>query len=127
MSTPKLTPLPTPSGGVSYSRASTKRSLQSLDSDGKRDGARTPRSSLSDLHTEDNGGDSAHSRRASEGLLFSSRGSASPSDGIEGEQYIGPASKRRGENRESSGGEFGERHDELKPNELFPRPSTKPS
>ncbi|KAF2679228.1 hypothetical protein K458DRAFT_314892, partial [Lentithecium fluviatile CBS 122367] len=124
-STPGSTPQPTPG---SASRASTERSLRSLDSDGKHDGARSPRSFPSDFHTEDDGGHSEHSRRASQGLLHSSRGSVSSLEGIAGEQYIDPNLERRGENRECSGGEFGESHDELnQDDELFPRSSTKTS
>jgi hypothetical protein len=122
------TPKPTPSGGVSHSRASTERSLRSLDSDGKRDDAGTPRSSPSDFHTEDDGSHSAHSRRASQGLLHSSRGSVSPLEGIAGEQYIGPDSERRGENSEGSGGGFEKSHNEVdRDDELLPRSSAKTS
>jgi hypothetical protein len=129
-STPHLTPLPTPSGGVSYSSASTERNLQPLDSDGERGGtgAGTPRSSPSDFHTEHNDGDSAHGRIASEGLLHSLRGSVSPSEGTAGEQYISPDSEGRGDDMEGSGGEFGERHGVLNQDDgLFPRSSAKTS
>ncbi|KAF2691378.1 hypothetical protein K458DRAFT_425371 [Lentithecium fluviatile CBS 122367] len=127
-STPQSTPLPTPSGGVSHSRASTKRCLRSLKSDGEHDGAGTPRSSPSNFHTKDDGGHSAHSRRASQGVLHSSRGSISPLKRIAGEQYIGPDSKRREENKEDGGGGFGKNHNEVdRDNKLFPRSSAKPS
>jgi hypothetical protein len=63
--TPKSMPLAHPSGGISHSRVSTKRSLRSLDSNGKRDSGRTLHLSLSDFHTDDNGCYSAHSRRGS--------------------------------------------------------------
>jgi hypothetical protein len=109
--TPKLTPLSTPSGGVSHSRASTERSLQSIDSN--------------ELHTADDGDDSAHNPRASEGLLPSRR-AVSPSEGIAGEQNFGPDSERREENREGSGGEFRGSHDELNQDDvLFPRSPAK--
>jgi hypothetical protein len=122
------TPKPTPSGGVSHSRASTERSLRSLNSDGKRDDAGIPRSSPSDFHTEDDGSHNAHSRRASQGLLHSSRGSVSPFEGIAGEQYIDPDSARRGENREGSGGGFETSHNEVdRDDELLPRSSAKSS
>jgi hypothetical protein len=111
--TPKLTPLLTPSGGVSHSRASTERSLQSIDS--------------SELHTADDGDDGAHNPRASE-VLLPSRRAVSPSKGIAGEQNFGPDLERREENREGSGGEFGGSHDELNQDDvLFPRSSAKPS
>ncbi|KAF1966129.1 hypothetical protein BU23DRAFT_663728 [Bimuria novae-zelandiae CBS 107.79] len=58
--TPKSTPLPTPGGSASHSRASTEPSIRYLNSDRERDGARNPRSSPSDLCTKDDGGDSAH-------------------------------------------------------------------
>jgi hypothetical protein len=122
--TPQLTPLSTPNSGVSHSRASTERSLQSIDSDCKRDGARTPRSSPSELHTAD-GDDSAHNPRESEGLLPSRR-AVSPSEGIAGEQNFGSDSERRGENREGSGGEFRGSHDKLNQDDvLFPRSPAK--
>jgi hypothetical protein len=127
------TPKPTPSGGVSHSRASTERILRSLDSDSKRDDAGTPRSSPSDFYTEDDGSHSAHShsahsRRASQGLLHSSRGSVSPLEGIAGEQHVGPDSERRGENREGSGGGFEKSHNEVdRDDELLPRSSAKTS
>jgi hypothetical protein len=122
--TPQLTPLSTPNSGVSHSRASTERSLQSIDSDCKRDGARTPRSSPSELHTAD-GDDSAHNPRESEGLLLSRR-AVSPSEGIAGEQNFGSDSERRGENREGSGGEFRGSHDKLNQDDvLFPRSPAK--
>jgi hypothetical protein len=60
-----LTPKPTPSAGVSHSRASTERRLRSLDSDGKRDDARTLYLSLSDFYTEDDVSHSVRRRRAS--------------------------------------------------------------
>jgi hypothetical protein len=85
---PVPTPKPTPCGDVIYSRASTERSFKSMDSDGKRDGAGTPRSSPSDFHTEDDGSHSAHIREASQGLLLSSIRSVSPIEGIAGERYI---------------------------------------
>jgi hypothetical protein len=91
--TPKLTPLLTPSGGVSHSRASTERGLQSVDS--------------SELHTADNSDNSTHNPRASE-VLLPSRRAVSPSKGIAGEQNFGPDLERCEENREGSGGEFGE-------------------
>ncbi|KAF2685729.1 hypothetical protein K458DRAFT_16668 [Lentithecium fluviatile CBS 122367] len=94
--TPKSTLLPTPGSSASHSRASTEPSLRSIDSGRGRDGARTPRSSPSDLCTEDDGGDSAHSCRTSEGLLHSTRGSISPSESIEGEEDIGPEEYREG-------------------------------
>jgi hypothetical protein len=109
--TPKLTPLSTPSGGVSHSRASTESSLQSIDS--------------SELHTADDGDDGTHNPRASEGLLPSRR-AVSPPEGIAGEQNFGSESERRGENREGCGGEFGGSHDELNQVDvLFPRSSAK--
>ncbi|KAF9692714.1 hypothetical protein EKO04_009147 [Ascochyta lentis] len=109
--TPKLTPLSTPSGGVSHSRASTERSLQSIDS--------------SELHAADDGDNGAHNPRASEGPLPSRR-AVSPSEGIAGEQNFGTDSERREENREGSGGEFGGSHDELNQDDvLFPRSSAK--
>jgi hypothetical protein len=122
--TPKLTPLSTPNGGVFCLRASTERSLQSIDSNCKPDGARTQRSSPSELHTAD-GDDSAHNPRASEGLLPSRR-AVSPSEGIAGEQNFGSDPETRGENREGGGGEFGGSHDELNQEDvLFPRSSAK--
>jgi hypothetical protein len=71
------TPKPTPSGDVSHSRASTERSLRSLDSNGKCDGPGTLRSSPSDFHAEDDSSYSAHSRGARQGLLYSLKGSVS--------------------------------------------------
>ncbi|KAF1346339.1 hypothetical protein EJ07DRAFT_160546 [Lizonia empirigonia] len=122
--TPQLTPLSTPNSGVSHSRASTERSLQSIDSDCKHDGARTPRSSPSELHTAD-GDDSAHNPRASEELLPSRR-AVSPSEGIAGEQNFGSDSERRGENREGSSGDFRGSHDKLNQDDvLFPRSPAK--
>ncbi|KAF1973011.1 hypothetical protein BU23DRAFT_641337 [Bimuria novae-zelandiae CBS 107.79] len=97
---PKLTPLPTPGGSASYSRASTEPSLRSLNNDRERDGARNPRSSLSNLCTEDDGGGSAHNCRIIEGLLHSTRGFISPLESIEGEEYIGLDLERREEYRE---------------------------
>ncbi|KAF1963877.1 hypothetical protein BU23DRAFT_138659, partial [Bimuria novae-zelandiae CBS 107.79] len=108
--TPKPTPLPTPSDSASHSRASTEPSLRYLNSDRKRDAARNPRSSPSDLCTEDDGGDSAHNCRTSEGLLHSTRGSISSLESIEGEEYIGPDSERREEYREGGGGDALESH-----------------
>jgi hypothetical protein len=125
--TSKLTPVSTPSVGVSHSRASTEHSLQPVDSDGKRDGARTPRSFLIELHTADDGDDSAYNPRASEGLL-PSRGAVSPFEGITGGISFSPDSERCGKNREDSSGEFGGSHDELNQDDvLFPRYSAKPS
>jgi hypothetical protein len=125
--TPKLTPLSTPSGGISRLRASTEHSLQPVDSDSKRDGTRTPRSSSSELHTAGDGDDSAHNPRASERLL-PSRGAVSPFEGIAGGQNFGPDSERRGKNREGSSREFGGSPGELNQNDLlFPRCSVKPS
>ncbi|ORY05497.1 hypothetical protein BCR34DRAFT_604530 [Clohesyomyces aquaticus] len=57
-SAPDSAPLLTPSGGVSYSRASIERSLGSLNGNCKRDGASTPRLSPSNLVTEDASSDS---------------------------------------------------------------------
>ncbi|KAF2690377.1 hypothetical protein K458DRAFT_383484 [Lentithecium fluviatile CBS 122367] len=107
--TPKSTLLPTPAGSASHSRASIEPSLRSLDSDRGRDGARTPRSSLSDLCTEDNGGDSTHSRRTSEGLLHSTRGFIFPSESIEGGEDIGSEEYREGG---SGGGGASESHND---------------
>jgi hypothetical protein len=122
------TPKPTPSGGVSSSRASNERTLRSLDSDGKRDDAGTPRSSPGDFYTEDDGSHSAHSRRGSQRLLHSSRGSVSPLKGVAGEQYIDPDSERRGENREGSGGEFEKSYNEVdRDDELLPKSLAKTS
>ncbi|KAF1979858.1 hypothetical protein BU23DRAFT_637291 [Bimuria novae-zelandiae CBS 107.79] len=108
--TPKSTPLPSPGSSASHSRASTEPSLRSLDSDGKRDDARTPRSSPRGLCTEDDGGDSAHSYKTSEGLLYSTRVSISPLESIEGETYIGLDLERREEYREGGGEDASESH-----------------
>jgi hypothetical protein len=92
-----------PSGGVSHLRASTERRLQSLDSDGEPNGGGTPRSSLSNFHTDGDGCHSAHSRRGSRGLLNWS-----------------------GENSKGSGKRFGKSHNEIdRDDELFPKSLTK--
>lgn len=126
--TPKPTPPPTPSGNASHSRASTKPSLRSLDSNRERNGARTPQSSPSNLCTEEEGGDSAYSYRISEGLLDSTRGSISPSESIEREEDIGPDSERREEYREGSGGDASESHnDPRNQDDVYRRSSAKTS
>jgi hypothetical protein len=73
MPMPKLTP----SGDVSHLRASTKRSLRSLNSNGKCDGSGTLRLSLSDFYAEDDSSYSVYSYRARQGLLYSLKGSVS--------------------------------------------------
>ncbi|KAF1980118.1 hypothetical protein BU23DRAFT_562539 [Bimuria novae-zelandiae CBS 107.79] len=112
VATPKSTALPTPSGDVSRSRASNEPSLGPLDSDNERDGARTSRPSPSDLHDEEDGGDSAQGRSTGEELLHSLRGSISPSEKIEGEQDIGSDSERREEHREGGDGDVGESYED---------------
>jgi hypothetical protein len=100
--TPKSTTLPPPSGGVSYSSASTEHSLRSLDSDSERDGAGTPRSSPCDFPADDDGCQSAHSRRGSQGSL-----------------------NWGGKNREGNGEGSRKSHNEIdRDDELFPRSST---
>jgi hypothetical protein len=81
--TPKLTPLLTPNGSVFCLRASTERSLQSINSNCKSNSARTQRLSSSELYTADSN-DSAYNPRVSEGLLPLRR-AVSPSEGIAGE------------------------------------------
>jgi hypothetical protein len=122
--TPQITPLTTSNCSVSHSRASTKRSLQSIDSDCKCDSARILRSSPSELHTA-NSDDSAHNPRASKELLPSRR-AVSPSEGIAGEKKFSLDSERRGENREGSSREFRGSYDKLnQDNVLFPRSPAK--
>ncbi|KAF1828186.1 hypothetical protein BDW02DRAFT_268295 [Decorospora gaudefroyi] len=88
VATHKSTALPTPSGDVSRSRASNEPSFGPLDSGNERNGVGTLRPSPSDLRDDEDGGDSAHSCRTSEELLYSLRGSISPSERIEREQDI---------------------------------------
>ena len=125
--TPKSTHLPTPGGNASNSRASTKPSLRSLDSDRESDSARTPRSSLSDLCTEADGGGSARSCRISEGLLHSPRGSIFPSESIEWEEDISLDLERRDEYREGDDGDASESHKDPRSqdDDVFRRPSAK--
>ncbi|KAF9729811.1 hypothetical protein PMIN01_11744 [Paraphaeosphaeria minitans] len=126
--TPRSTPLQVPSGGDFHSRTSTEPSSGPLDHGSKCDGAGTPRSSASDLHTGDDVSDGAPSRSTGEALMHSSRGPVSRSEEIPGEHYVSPDSERIGENREGSGGEHGESHDESNWDDvLLPRTSAKAS
>ncbi|KAF2820790.1 hypothetical protein CC86DRAFT_427623 [Ophiobolus disseminans] len=124
--TPRSPPLPVPSGGDSYSKASTEPSPGNLDHDSKRDGAGTPHSSASDLCVGNESSGSVHSLSMGKALLRSSRESIFRSEGIAGEQNFGSDSERRRENKEGSGGEFRGSHDELNQEDvLFPRSSAK--
>ncbi|KAF1975440.1 hypothetical protein BU23DRAFT_566567 [Bimuria novae-zelandiae CBS 107.79] len=127
VATHKSTALPTPSGDVSRSRASNEPSLGPLDSGNERDGVGTLRLSPSDLRDDEDGGDSAHSRRTSEELLYSLRGSISPSERIEREQDIGLDSERREEYREGGGGDASESHKDPRnqDDDISRRPSAK--
>jgi hypothetical protein len=128
VTTPRSTPLPVPSGGDSYSKASTEPSPGNLDHDSERDGAGSPHSSASDLCVGNESSRRVHSLSMNEALLRSSREYIFRSEGIAGEQNFGSDSGRLRENREGSDGEFRGSYDELNQEDvLFPRSSAKPS
>ncbi|KAH8710111.1 hypothetical protein GQ44DRAFT_776770 [Phaeosphaeriaceae sp. PMI808] len=81
--TPKSTPLPTPSGPDSRSRASSEPSPGPLDNNSKGGGAGSPLPPPNNLN-EENGDDGAHARGTVEELLHSLRQSISPFKGVEG-------------------------------------------
>ncbi|KAF1973467.1 hypothetical protein BU23DRAFT_131519 [Bimuria novae-zelandiae CBS 107.79] len=105
VSTPRSTPLRTPSGPVSRSRASNEPSPGSLGSNGKGDVAGTPDQLPNNL--EENSDDSAYVRGTVEELLQSPRRSTSPFKGIEDEQDIDRNSDRREKKRKGSGNKVG--------------------
>jgi hypothetical protein len=104
MPTPKLTPLPIPSGPDSRSSANSKPSPGYLNSDSKGGGTGSPVPPLNNPGKE-NGGDGVYARGTVEELLHSLRPSISPLEEIERDQYIDADLNRREKNRNGSGGE----------------------
>jgi len=109
---PKSTPLPTPNGPDSRTRASNEPSPGPFDTDSKGDGAGCPVLPLNDLLDIENGGDSAHGRGIGEELLHSSRGLISPFEEIQGDQDMRPDSDRCEEKSNASDGEVGESYED---------------
>lgn len=108
--TPKSTPLPTPSGHGSRSRASNGPSLGAPDSGRKGYAARTPGPPSNDLLDGEGDDNDAYARETVEELLQAPRQFISPFKETRGERDIDPDSDRREKHREGSN--EGESHED---------------